>query len=376
MGLPEPRHGEAESLHIFPETSEEVTIGDPEKVVWSSIKQMTARDLAEHVLYNVHNVTSKLRRKVTAENIKLYIAQAFEFYEAARIAKANTAPLFYYYSFLNLAKSLCEIRYPMFHKRPESRRHGLSWQPSPKYFVEMKNEYLTISTRGVWHTLLDAVEGQRQTIANPTKIKIKYLFALCPEIAIEFARTYGESSKLIRLVEPQILYDQGKHKIWIRIAINRDDLKENKISRFALLRLISEGATRYHQVQNNDSENWAFEFETPKDIPARHRGLFCRLLTQEIGKLNLFTFLLQDGLVYHIPIQTRLPIRLCQSVVIYTLLFWLGSLVRYDPHSVAALQDSQYWLLIDGFMNQSRVWLLELFEWELYRTERTLNSVR
>lgn len=63
-------------------------------------------------------------------------------------------------------------------------------------------------------------------------------------------------------------------------------------------------------------------------------------------------------------------------MVLDTLIFWLGSLVRYDPHSVADLQDSEYWMLIDGFMNQSRIWLLELFEWEFYKTETTLRFVR
>jgi len=33
-------------------------------------------------------------------------------------------------------------------------------------------------------------------------------------------------------------------------------------------------------------------------------------------------------------------------------------------------------MLIDGFMNQSRIWLLELFEWEFYKTETTLRLVR
>ncbi len=34
--------------------------------------------------------------------------------------------------------------------------------------------------------------------------------------------------------------------------------------------------------------------------------------------------------------------------------------------------DSGYWMLIDGFMSQSRLWMLELFEWALYPAETTL----
>jgi hypothetical protein len=63
-------------------------------------------------------------------------------------------------------------------------------------------------------------------------------------------------------------------------------------------------------------------------------------------------------------------------MVLYTLTFWLGSLVRYDPHSLSDLMNSRYWELIDGFMNQSRIWLLELFEWEFYKTQTILTSAR
>jgi hypothetical protein len=65
-----------------------------------------------------------------------------------------------------------------------------------------------------------------------------------------------------------------------------------------------------------------------------------------------------------------------QLMVSYTLLFWLGSLVRHDPHSVYALIDSPDWILIDGFMTQSRVWLLELFHWALFQKQTILRAAR
>jgi hypothetical protein len=57
-------------------------------------------------------------------------------------------------------------------------------------------------------------------------------------------------------------------------------------------------------------------------------------------------------------------------------LFWLASLVRYDPHSVQYLMDSHYWVLVDGFMSQCRPWLLEQFRWALYNEEMTLTTSR
>jgi hypothetical protein len=81
-------------------------------------------------------------------------------------------------------------------------------------------------------------------------------------------------------------------------------------------------------------------------------------------------------MLYSSPLQESLPIRLPQLMVSYTILFWLGSLVRYDPHSVHALIDSPFWMLIEGFMSQSRLWLLELFQWALFRKQTTLLAAR
>ncbi len=56
-----------------------------------------------------------------------------------------------------------------------------------------------------------------------------------------------------------------------------------------------------------------------------------------------------DELMYSIPEQSHLPLELPQISILYSLHFWLASLVRYDPHSVAFLQDSRYWILIMVF---------------------------
>jgi hypothetical protein len=81
---------------------------------------LTVEDVADRVLEDSHKITSERKRDAIIKNLKLYIDQAQEFHEAARIAKATTAPLFYYHSFLNLGKALCETRYPRFHEMRES----------------------------------------------------------------------------------------------------------------------------------------------------------------------------------------------------------------------------------------------------------------
>lgn len=192
MALPAPREGTSLGFKVHPETSYEGILGSPEKILWSSIRHMCVHDVADSILYNVYNVTSKnLRTKIT-KNIKVYLNHAFEFYEAALTSKANTASLFYYYSFLNLAKALCEISHPSFHRRPESYNHCISWKPSSKYIVNMKTVSINITTRrGVWHVLEETIQNQPFNIPNSLKLKINPLFSFCPEIRAEFEKTYN-----------------------------------------------------------------------------------------------------------------------------------------------------------------------------------------
>jgi hypothetical protein len=151
-------------------------------------------------------------------------------------------------------------------------------------------------------------------------------------------------------------------------------MRELGLSRDRLLMVLSKTAD-YRQVRSKRKDSFTFEMATPNPISGRRDQDPAEVLHPEIRAMRVFTF--QDQrLRYALPISTKLPVALSQIVVLYTVMFWLGSLVRYDLASVSRLQDSRYWVLIDGFMNQSRLWLLELFEWEIYRKETDLVRAR
>jgi hypothetical protein len=147
------------------------------------------------------------------------------------------------------------------------------------------------------------------------------------------------------------------------------------LSALALISRIRTPRSGYKEVRSDQRELRAFESSIAKRIKTGEKILFS--LHNDVLGLNVFTHLgTEKELGYAIPDQRRLPIRIPQILVIYTILFWLGSIVRYDPHSVDYLMDSKYWSLIDGFMSQSRLWLLEQFEWAFYQAETTLCLAR
>jgi len=180
---------------------------------------------------------------------------------------------------------------------------------------------------------------------------------------------------LIDIEQPDVLFDEAAWEAWLRLSIRRTHLKGFGISARKLISLISTARSGYVEVKSNDKELRMFQSATPKKIGRHEMPL--EALQSDILALNAFAHLARERkLNYFIPLQSRLPLVMPQLLVYYTILFWLGSLVRYDPHSVNALMDSEYWILIDGFMSQSRLWLLELFEWAYYKAETTLWTAR
>jgi hypothetical protein len=71
---------------------------------------LTVEDVADRVLEDSHKITSVRKRDAIIKILKLYIDQAQEFYEAARIAKATTALLFYYHSVNEVRELLDAMR--------------------------------------------------------------------------------------------------------------------------------------------------------------------------------------------------------------------------------------------------------------------------
>jgi hypothetical protein len=237
----------------------------------------------------------------------------------------------------------------------------------------MRSECITLSTRGIWHKLLEAFTGERIIIENPLKMKIKYLFALCPNIGVEYEKTYMKPNNLISLIEPKVMINSKNRELWVRFSIDKWTLSERHLSSRALTDLISGNRGYFKRIKGDDDDLLAFESRETRKYLAQEKYIQFEL-RPEVKFLNLFASLGFDGMDYSIPIQSSLPMKLPQIVVKYSIIFWLASLVRYDPHSVEALQESRYWILIDGFMNQSRIWLLNLFEWQILQQETCLRK--
>jgi hypothetical protein len=376
MPLAQHRDGEPNGFHSLPSFDLETTLGEPETIVWSSIRHLGSHAAAAYTA-GAHGHTHKRIRETIARNVKLYIGQAHEFYEAAKDAKPNTAPLLYYYAFLNLAKALCEFKKPKLHERIECYSHGISWRPNPKKLVRFRTEYLTLRQNGMWQALWAALMAVACPVPPNVRLHIQTLFSYCPDIGAEFGRSCGyERLNLIALDSPNVMYDKQRREAWVSFSVKRWRFRAAKISAPTFLRQISVTGNAYTEVHSAEpKELRRFESATVKSVP--HVDDVHSAFANEIRAFSLVSHMvLEQKLGYSVPVQRALRYPIPQILAGYSILFWLGSLVRYDPHSVQYLMDSHYWVLVDGFMSQCRPWLLEQFRWVLYNEEITLTTSR
>lgn len=366
----EQRDGVSQGFQVYPTIDEQCTLGDPETVIWASIRQVCSKEIGEDLAAETYGHRRKREIQAVAGNASTYIRHAYEFYQSAKPTSPNTAPLIYYYSMLNLAKAVCEFRFPRLHERSECYRHGISWRPSRKWLVRPKSEQLRIVKRGVWHLLFESVTASRCTLPNPTSILVRDLFSWCPEISSEYERAYNCAGKIVKLIEPTVVTSQNLKKLWMRFSLDREDLQDLRISAPTLLRQLGNKTEVFEEVRSQEANLRTFEWQAPIDVnPTQDRW---HPTKSHIGAFNSYVYPDRDIHEYFVPISSRRVTPLPQVITLYSALFWLGSLVRYDPHSIEQLMDSEYWILVDGFMSQSRLWLLELMEWAIYQTQTVL----
>ena len=180
---------------------------------------------------------------------------------------------------------------------------------------------------------------------------------------------------MLHLKNLDVMHDAKQDEAWLRISVERDWLGLYGLTGPRFIAQMKTPRSTYVEVKPETKALRTFESAIPQKVGSFKTPVLA--IRSDILGLNLFAGF-GDGaeLAYSFPLQTRLPVVLPQIIVSYTILFWLGSVVRYDPHSVHDLMESPFWILIDGFMTQSRIWLLELFQWALYQKEITLHTAR
>ncbi len=307
-------------------------------------------------------------RKDAKQNYKVlnsYVRQAKNYYLTAKSLQYRSAPLMYYYSFLNLAKAFLLVN--DIHYKEVKIKHGLIYKYPGKRDINKQNVISADSANEVFPRLYKLWFGQPLELKS---FSILTLLGYCSEIAYQY-----EKAKLgNRRVDPALYVGVSDSKLktsWALLGLsNFDELKKYKKTTKTLTSNFSIVSPPQHVLREMfDMNAWElanFTFlQSNKTLPWLSDNVPAPTNTQVFGALkNLYQVNYFSG---NFDFFTRLPYQpnnqkdMDESMATYIILFFLSNLVRYWPSVLESYLLARDTWLIEGFIRSCPHTLLRAF---------------
>lgn len=339
-------------------------ITDWEKDIWTSLSHFTSLGVCCDYLSNVYHLKKREIKKV-APHITSYVTQASEFHNNAKLASLRTSPLLHYYSFLNLAKAYILCTSPRSINSENFKYHGLRLVPR-RDAIDLRKDILEVKDKGVWRALFRATTGRE---FNDTKsFKIENLFMFCKGITIEVEKAFGYWGYDLQIVDQAVKINRKRKELWLQICFDKDELKGWELSEDAVRKYLYTTAKQFQAVSHSDKSILCFEQKVPSKYISRNPNHKLQEVVSLIKKLNLTKDVFNER--YRLPLFDigKVP-GLSELMVVYSLMYYYGMLVRYYPFQFNKLLDEGYLVVTDSFMRNCSFSLASQFEEYLYDTQ-------
>jgi len=364
---------EAFGLKLFSDVQNISGLSSPETWIWNSIRQLRSMEFTSELLRS-RGIAPKSKRTAASSAVRLYIDQAHEFYQIGAQASDRSSPLLFYYSFLNLAKAVVELDNPDFRSRSASRSHGMSYRATSALGGLSLEKFSVSARKGVWHELAEVVCGATFTLAADHQVNVVDAFSLCPEVSAEFERSIGRNSNVLPLSGGSILLKKATRRSWLEFQFNKGTMAYLGVTTTQLASWLSQSGIDFDYFGTRENDH-VFQQRRTRVFGGNHLAL--DRSCADLRRIGLIPY--QEGTdqaFYLSRVSLGLPHWTTYLLNLYMLFFWFGSVVRYDPAKVSHLEDSREWLLLSGFLMESRQILLEQFEWHLFRKTTLLRHPR
>jgi hypothetical protein len=297
------------------------------------------------------------------------LEQAEDFFRAAESGMKAARPLLLYYFMMNLAKAFILVS----RQREDANNavHGLSERlDPPPNDRELINAWLDVGRTPaqapmppagqkikVFDELLLAISGT-QVAANNTRYDLMVLLPqIVPGHRLWVEGTAGaESERFVSLQRIEFWQDPRQKQIWLRLYLFADDLRRINMGHQDFLQR-SQIAGDFHEVATTEIVDYrnllcleqinAISYgHRPSDaVPelvnsVRHR--FWRTVLNAPPYRRYYC--------YPAPMAEHARV-LPQILSIYSVTFYLGSIVRYRPHHFDSILKSSYGPFIEAFLN-------------------------
>ena len=276
-----------------------------------------------------------------------FLRQAQNFYEIAGSSYLSpTKPLLFYYSFLNLAKSLSLTK--NIQSTYDRAVHGLSESKLPNG-NEFHDSIVTVKGYGslprIYNDLKKSLTGR--TDPNGREYKLKNVMPqLIPGHRI-WCSAANEKERFVEVKDVKFKFDSTRKLIWSEFEIFSDDLTRFSISRKRLL--IESGLSKLfrevaHEIDDKPRE--ILRFEQCKSV--RYTGRPSDKIADIVSGLKPYLWFnvtvvppYRKTYLYMCPSQHKAEM-LPQLLSMYIAFFYLGSVTRYRPNLFQEIMDSSH----------------------------------
>ena len=307
---------------------------EPTGYLHGNKEEILVSDLWSFWIFLIKQWSKKQKIGVSSFLLSL-LEQSKFFYEAAEKAPLNSKPLLYYYSFLNLGKIIITMRGKS-GTTPQngSFNHGISADP--------KNKSITIKPMlnskciSVGYHLMNCF-GDNVASGTPTTIDI-----------------FDAMKNCLGIHNPYCLVMSQKKENFIKIT----GIELSKEGRDFVARLYLKSTNQlteqiYSIKKNNDRVYWEERISIRNSKPTK---IDYYKLSQQIIQKGIWTY--TDGKEYNMYVSSYTKVRYTSASLIYCLMFYFGSITRYQPHLFETfLSDKQKWLVAEFLQTQPKQFL-------------------
>lgn len=277
--------------------------------------------------------------RISGNFLQTLLEQAKYFYEAAEIAPLRSQPLLYYYSFLNLAKIELNINYP--YGNTTEYYHGIDTKINKSTTLDTA-EVTFKQYSGTWSNKISVAKefflDMGDTVSIPGKTKIKDLLASCIGIHRTYSETYNQKETFYRLDNVTYIEKSGMDICYESEILGLDDnIMSSLIASkgYNITKKKIDGISHYFYKENHTMLNYNI-------AKTNWFSLAFRIMQKGIWSYT-------DGNEYRLYVSKD-AIQWSSPSIIYSIMFFFGSITRYHPYFFESILKAKEQWLISEFM--------------------------
>jgi len=354
MRYREPAHATHVDPYFEYNPSECVIMRPLEEEIWAALGPLRTEGTARWLLERrLPNASEELRAQL-ATRIASCVRQADEYFWLAVEAPPRIAPLLHYYSMFNLAKAAIYLRSPDRLERRDDFSHGLTDPHRIKdpAGYSLPSEVVKLQRRGIFPSLFAVLTGDE--LPAPAQYRLDDLLRYCTWVSHELDEVFDVQLRLLPC-DLQLCFDSGRRVAWLTAAISRSDV-DDRCRTISQFRADAPAFFRLFTRVKSQPQILRFESTPVACSSLRAAGPAIASLREGARGLRLYgrptTSQRRTAGHYYLPLQLDEHPPLPEACVLYAVTFYLGSLVRYQPHIYEAmLQRLEAWLA-ESFIRQ------------------------